>query len=84
MGVKDKDASDPRDADGVEGGRAPDGVQGEGDYRAARKFQQEEHTFAMDDERVDEAAREAADALDGPEGEELERARQASARGEAI
>lgn len=61
-----------------------DEVQGEGDYIAARKFQWEEREFASEEFRVKRAAREAADALDGPEGAELERARQASAQGKSI
>ncbi len=51
------------------------GVQGEGDYVSARKFQKEEHAFAKDSDKVEKAAREASDALDGPEGDDLEKAR---------
>ena len=49
-------------------------IQGEGDYKAARRFQKEQHEFAKSG-RVGEKAREAEQALDGPEGQDLERAR---------
>ncbi|HTI68078.1 MAG TPA: hypothetical protein VL460_11090 [Caulobacteraceae bacterium] len=49
-------------------------IQGEGNYEAGRRFQKEERAFVKT-EPVEEKAREAADALDGPEGAELERAR---------
>jgi hypothetical protein len=68
--------------DGAGADPSPD-VQGEGDYRAARKFQWKETEFVRDEGRIEKAAREAADALDGPEGEELERARQTTAEGKA-
>ena len=58
-----------------------DDVQGEGDYRAARGFQEEESAFAADDTKVNAKAREAADALDGAEGQELEKARADTAKG---
>jgi hypothetical protein len=48
--------------------------QGEGDYESARKFDAEQEAFAKSG-KVDQAAKEAADALDGPEGAELEKAR---------
>ena len=57
-------------------------VQGEGDYRSARKFDKDERDFVKDEAKVKAKAREAADALDGPEGEELEKARARTARGE--
>jgi hypothetical protein len=60
-----------------------DKVQGEGDYVSAKKFQDEERSFAKTG-RVEQKAREAAKALDGPEGDALEAARQASARGESV
>lgn len=53
---------------------------GEGNYEAAEEFQNEQHAFAKSG-KVEEKAREAADALDGPEAEELEKARKASADG---
>lgn len=49
-------------------------IQGEGNYDAARRFQKEEHKF-VESGKVERKAREAEEALDGPEGEELERAR---------
>lgn len=57
-------------------------IQGEGDYISGRKYQEAQHRFA-EEGPVEEAGREAADALDGPEGEELEKARRASAKGQA-
>jgi hypothetical protein len=60
-----------------------DKVQGEGDYISAKKFQDEERSFAKTGP-VAKKAREAADALDGPEGATLEAARQASANGESV
>lgn len=58
-------------------------VQGEGDYVSAKRFQKEETEFAQSG-KVGEKAREAADALDGPEAEELEAARKASAEGKSV
>ncbi|MGH7009657.1 MAG: hypothetical protein ACREEX_02355 [Caulobacteraceae bacterium] len=58
-------------------------VQGEGDYISARKFDEEEARFVKSG-KVKGKAREAAKALGGPEGEELEKARKASARGESL
>jgi len=57
-----------------------DAVQGEGDYISAKKFQDAETKFAATGP-VAKKAREAADALDGPEGAGLEAARKATARG---
>lgn len=51
-----------------------DQVQGEGNYDAARRFDAEERAF-VERGSVEKKAREAEEALDGPEGEELERAR---------
>ena len=51
-----------------------DQIQGEGNYDAGRRFQKEEREFVKKGP-VEEKAREAEEALDGPEGEELERAR---------
>jgi hypothetical protein len=50
------------------------GIQGEGNYDAARKFDAEERAFVKSG-KVEQKAKEAEQALDGPEGEELERAR---------
>ena len=55
-------------------------VQGEGDYIAGRRFQDAERSFA-ETGPIEKKAREAAEALDGPEGEELERARRESGDG---
>ena len=61
---------------------APAGqVQGEGDYVSARKYQHEQHAFAQKTDEVDRKAHEAEAALEGPEGEELERARAEAAKG---
>ena len=49
-------------------------IQGEGDYKAGRRYQKEQHKFAKSG-KVEQKAREAEDALEGPEAEELERAR---------
>ena len=57
-------------------------VQGEGDYVSAERYQKDQHEFAKDEAKVEKKAKEAEDALDGPEGAELERARQESAKGE--
>ncbi len=62
-------------------GQVPSQVQGEGDYVAARKYQQDQHAFARNTGEVDRKAHEAEAALDGPEGEELERAREEAAKG---
>jgi hypothetical protein len=59
------------------------GVQGEGDYVSAKKFDDEERSF-VESGRVAKKAREAADALDGPEGPELERARKAAVQGKSL
>ena len=56
-------------------------IQGEGNYDAARRYRQGQETFAKSGE-VEKKAREAEDALDGPEGTELEQARQETAKGE--
>ena len=50
-------------------------IQGEGNYEAARKYQKEQHEFAKSG-KVEEAARDAAEAVDSKEeGAELEKAR---------
>ena len=58
-----------------------DQVQGEGDYASARKYQQQQHAFARKTDEVERKAHEAEAALDGPEGEALERAREETAKG---
>jgi len=55
-------------------------IQGEGDYEAARKFQKHEAEFVKTGP-VEKKAIEAKEALDGPEGAELERARVETAKG---
>jgi hypothetical protein len=55
-------------------------VQGEGDYKAARRFQEAERSW-VESGPVERKAREAAAALDGPQTAELERARRASGQG---
>jgi hypothetical protein len=59
---------------------ADDKIQGEGDYISGRKYQEMQHEFAKRGD-VEQKAREAEDALDGPEGEELERARRETGEG---
>ncbi len=49
-------------------------IQGEGNYAAAREFDAEERAFVKTGP-VEKKAREAEQALDGPDGEDLERAR---------
>jgi len=49
-------------------------IQGEGNYDAARKFNAEEQVFVKKG-GVSPKAKEAEQALDGPEGAELEKAR---------
>lgn len=55
-------------------------IQGEGDYVSAKRYQKEQHDFA-ENGPVDEKAREAEEALDGPEGAELEKARKDTGAG---
>lgn len=56
-------------------------MQGEGNYDAARKFDQEEAAFAKSG-KVDAAAKAAKEALDGPEAADLEAARVSTGKGE--
>jgi hypothetical protein len=53
---------------------ANNGIQGEGDYKNAKIYQEAQREFA-EKGPVEKKAREAEQALDGPEGAELERAR---------
>lgn len=55
-------------------------IQGEGDYDAARRYRAEQEKFARSG-KVEKKAHEAEEALDGPEGAELEKARKDSAKG---
>ena len=50
------------------------GMQGEGNYGAAKKFDAEERAFVKQG-GVEQKAHEAEEALDGPEGADLEKAR---------
>lgn len=61
-----------KDRDGEMGG-----MQGEGNYGAARKFDAEERAFVKKG-GVEQKAREAEEALDSPEGADLEQARKES------
>jgi hypothetical protein len=51
-----------------------DKMQGEGNYDAARKYDEEATKFAKDEKKVKQAADLAKEALEGPEREELEAA----------
>ena len=57
-------------------------VQGEGDYVSAKAYDQAQAAFAKDQDKVQRKAKEAEAALDGPEGAELEAAREVSAKGD--
>ncbi len=64
-------------------GKSESQIQGEGDYKSAKRFDDEEAAFAKSG-KVEAAAKEAAEAIDGPEGADLEAARIASAKGESL
>ena len=53
---------------------AGEGEKGEGNYKASREFYDAQGEFVKDKDRVEDAARDAEEALDGPEGAELEAA----------
>ncbi len=55
-------------------------LEGEGSYTASKKFQKDQREFAKSG-KVDEKAREAADAIDGAEGDDLEKARKEASDG---
>lgn len=55
-------------------------IQGEGDYVSGKRYQEMQHEFAKSG-KVEKAAHQAEDALEGPEGEELETARRETAKG---
>ena len=57
-----------------------DQIQGEGNYDAARRYDEEQHAFAKSG-KVDKAAHEAEAAIEGPEAAELERARVETGKG---
>jgi hypothetical protein len=72
------DTSKMGDANKADGSK----IQGEGNYEAARKFDADERAFIKKGD-VKGKAREAEEALDSPEGAELERARkETGARGQ--
>ncbi|MCF8506199.1 MAG: hypothetical protein K9G59_14910 [Caulobacter sp.] len=55
-------------------------IQGEGDYEAAKRFDDAQRAF-VETGPVRQKAREAEQALDGPEGEALEEARVQTGQG---
>lgn len=55
-------------------------IQGEGNYDAARQFDRDEEAFVKKG-GYEKKAREAEEALDSPEGEELEQARKQTGEG---
>jgi hypothetical protein len=57
-----------------------DQIQGEGNYDAARRYRKAQEDFAKSG-KVDKAAHEAEEAIEGPEGAELERARRETGEG---
>lgn len=59
-----------------------DKIHGEGNYKAARDYDEGASAFAKDGDRVENAAKEAEDALDGDEANTLEQA-EAEARSHA-
>ena len=54
---------------------------GEGNYKAAQNYREAQEDFAADKQKVKDKAREAADALDGAEGDELKQAEAAARDG---
>lgn len=56
-------------------------LEGEGSYEAGRKYNEHAKDFAKNDDEVEKKARQAADAVDGPEGEGLKRAEEKGKRG---
>jgi len=71
MGDKSLNQGDQNQIEGAD-------IQGEGNYDAGRKFDAEERAF-VEKGGYEKQAKEAEDALDGPEGAELERARKETA-----
>jgi hypothetical protein len=69
------DLVDERDVDLPE---ADNDVQTEGDYRAPRQFQWEEHAFSADEHRVKQVVRQAANT---PDGEEPAKPRKTAGKG---
>jgi hypothetical protein len=58
-------------------------LEGEGSYEGAKQYQDAQHEFA-ENGPVEEKAREAADALDSEEADELEEAREKSSHGVSL
>ena len=56
------------------------GVQGEGNYDAAREYDEQTSEHAEDKERVKKEAQAAKKALEGEEGDELKRAEEEGKR----
>lgn len=54
--------------------KAYENVAGEGDHEAGRRYQEQTERF-REEGKVEPAAREAKEAVEGPEGTELENAR---------
>lgn len=54
---------------------------GEGNYKAAQNYREGQEDFAADKQQVKAKAREAADALDGDESADLEKAEAAARDG---
>jgi hypothetical protein len=75
MGDKSLNPDDQNQIEGADN-QGPD-IQGEGNYDAGRKFDAEERAF-VEKGGYEKQAREAEEALDGPEGEALEKAREES------
>jgi phosphoserine phosphatase len=61
---------------------ADEKIQGEGDYVSGKTYQDMQHEFARKGD-VEQKAREAEEALDGPEGAELEEARRQTGEGKS-
>jgi hypothetical protein len=57
---------------------------GEGNYKAAQNYREAQEAFAGDKQTVEDKAREAADALDGEEASELEKAEAAARDGHSV
>jgi hypothetical protein len=74
------DAANARGKRGRKAAPSEGRMQGEGDHVAGRRFQEAERSFARKGP-VGNKAREAADAMKGPEGAELERARKETGEG---
>src|SRR3954467_4788931 len=77
---EDRMGADNKPGEAENGLAPPRDIQGEGNYDAARKFDAEERAFIAKGD-VDRKARDAADALEGPEAEDLEKARRETGEG---